>query len=410
MANKTKKFQDVSLEKVSDNTIVSDKSDNSVVLPVDFVEQNEVSSPAKEKEADGKKRPLFKHDKSKKKKTNVDAKEEESLIDKEFDEAIKGKKQKKEKKKLSWKRRLLNLGAITMMGVVTGCVLGYWYHNNLYSNVDPEMSEEDILLLYDDIGDAFVKATGGELSESERADWVAKAKAHGTTPANLSASENINLALFNIGLAKSYRIEGNGAVSTIANQSVYGLHAFDGQTYESIAISFGMKSVAHQLVMDKGSNMVKYTNAAPKKLQDGSASADWDKGSKKSLTLEECKAFAGGLPSSIHPYIISSKTIVDEASVAIETLTDEEGNLTYKMQFDLKPFESTRFYVRQMKMVSTLPDMPSFGSGYVKQTFIIDENWHLVQIDVEEKYSQIAFGVSASCVGTLTTTFENVVY
>ena len=113
---------------------------------------------------------------------------------------------------------------------------------------------------------------------------------------------------------------------------------------------------------------------------------------------------AGGLPSTVHPYIITSKTILDEQSVVVNQISGENGETLYTFTVNLDPINSVALYVRQMKMVSQLGSYPEFSD--VQNTFIIDENWNLVQIDVLEHYTQIAMGVKASCEGTLSTLFE----
>ena len=70
----------------------------------------------------------------------------------------------------------------------------------------------------------------------------------------------------------------------------------------------------------------------------------------------------------------------------------------------LHKVEGVLLYVRQMRMMSGLTSLPEFID--VENTFTIDEDWNLVQIDVKEHYTQIAMGIKATCEGTLSTTFK----
>ncbi len=384
MANKTKKFENISPKNEVNNIIIEEKKDNPSDLSPIFVDE--------------------KSNKETRKNDGLDVIETSSSdltesVNEEFEKAI---KPKKAKKKITWKKRLLNLGAITMLGVITGSGLGVWYSKTVLSTRDySEWTLEKIEMLKDDMDDVFANVFGRDLSDSEQKDWVNLAKSKGLTPLDLSASQNVNLAMHNITLAKSYNIVGSGLVKTIANQTVYGTHTFDGKTYEAVAMSVGtFAKLAHKLSLDKGAGVVNYIDAQPKNEKE----ADWEKGTKSQIKTDDCIDFAGGLPSTIQPYIISSQTSLEESKVTLEPITDENGNINYKFTVDLDPITSVLYYIRQMKMVSKLGSFPEFSD--VKQTFIMDENWHLVQIDILEHYSQIAMGVKASCEGTLTTTFD----
>lgn len=403
VANKTKKFENISLEKEVKDITIEEKKDNQSDLSTVFVdEKNQEKVNCKEPVDKDFSAPKTENKRKKSKRKNAqngDIQDEQTntSVDEEFEKAIKPKK-----KKITWKKRLLNLGAITMLGVITGSGLGVWYSKTVLSTRDySEWTLEKIETLKDDINDIFVDVLGQELTGSEQKDWVTLAKSKGLTPLDLTASQNVNLALHNITLAKSYNIVGSGLVKTIANQTVYGTHKFDGKTYESVAMSVGtFAKLAHKFTMDVGAGAVNYIDAIPKNDKE----ADWEKGTKSQIKTDDCIEFAGGLPSTIQPYIISKQTVLEESSVTIEPITDENGKVNYKFTVDLDPITSVLYYIRQMKMISKLGSFPEFND--VKQTFIIDENWHLVQIDILEHYSQIAVGVKASCEGTLTTTFD----
>lgn len=328
-------------------------------------------------------------------------KESGALVPVNEEQQTKKKKKKKPLKKTSWKRRAFNLATTCVLGIVTGCVLGSWYYNTTLKPQVDYPTDEVIATLQDDIDDVLASALGRTLSDSEKENWVDIAKSQGLTPADLTASQNAQLALFNITFADSYSAIGHGKCATIATQTVYGEITFDGQTYSATQISLGtFAKIAVRSQMDKD-NQGLITQVRGSNITE--TSADWT-GTPQSYTQADFIAMAGGLPSTVHPYIITSKTILDEQSVVVNQISGENGETLYSFTVNLDPINSVALYVRQMKMVSQLGSYPEFSD--VQNTFIIDENWNLVQIDVLEHYTQIAMGVKASCEGTLSTLFE----
>ena len=214
MANKTKKFENISLEKEVKDITIEEKKDNQSDLSTVFVdEKNQEKVNCKEPVDKDFSAPKTENKRKKSKRKNAqngDIQDEQTntSVDEEFEKAIKPKK-----KKITWKKRLLNLGAITMLGVITGSGLGVWYSKTVLSTRDySEWTLEKIETLKDDINDIFVDVLGQELTGSEQKDWVTLAKSKGLTPLDLTASQNVNLALHNITLAKSYNIVGSGLV------------------------------------------------------------------------------------------------------------------------------------------------------------------------------------------------------
>ena len=324
-----------------------------------------------------------------------------ALVPVNEEKQTKKKKKRKTLKKISWKRRLFNLATTCVLGIITGSVLGSWYYNTTLKPQVDYPTDEVIATLQEDIDDVLASVLGKSLSDNEKENWVEIAKSQGLTPASLTASQNVQLALFNITLADSYSAIGHGKCATIATQTVYGEITFDGQTYSSIQISLGtFAKIAVRSQMDKNNqNVIKQVRGS--NIQE--TSADWT-GTPQSYSQAEFIAMAGGLPSTVHPYIVTSKTILDEKSVVINQVEGEQGEKLYSFTVNLDPINSVALYVRQMKMVSQLGSYPEFSD--VQNTFILDENWNIVQIDVLEHYTQIAMGIKASCEGTLSTIFE----
>ena len=429
MANKTKKSNTSLANQVSDElkSNMIDSGDDKF-SPQSFVEKNKVSQHAIsfEEEQKLKQQELIEklaksaekigQPKAKKssKKKDKNGKQAENIVDEEFDKALKSKPNKK---KGRWKKRFLKLGAISMLGVLTGCGLGYWYYNTNYGNFfDPNSwTPEQIAALYDNEKEIIAKVVGKELTEEEQNNWF---NLTSLTPENLSASENALLALYNLSnpqITKAYRADGEGNVTATvgikASQSVYGLHSFDGETYISESASYGQfAKQAHRSSMDKNKKMVTHidgTTTSPKDITwtdhiGGKCSGTV--GLSQNMTAAAYKDVIGGLPDEVNPYIISSKTVIDN-DVEIKKVVDEEGKVTYSFTFQLKPVESTVLYVKQMKMVGGLDSYPMYEKGDITQTFTIDENWNLIEIYVAEHYEQVV-GFKASCEGWLKTIFN----
>ena len=162
------------------------------------------------------------------------------------------KRRKKPLKKTSWKEKRSTWPQPCVLGIVTGCVLGSWYYNNTLKPQVDYPTDEVIATLQDDIDDVLASALGRTLSDSEKENWVDIAKSQGLTPADLTASQNAQLALFNITFADSYSAIGHGKCATIATQTVYGEITFDGQTYSATQISLGtFAKIAVRSQMDK---------------------------------------------------------------------------------------------------------------------------------------------------------------
>ena len=199
------------------------------------------------------------------------------------------------------------------------------------------------------------------------------------------------LAEYNATLAERFHAEGNGRVATIATQSVYSEKNYDGNRYTFESISKGMMSVAICSAMDKGDDRVELYRGSNIQPND----AEWSLSDDDVYSLDEYEELAGSTPDAIQPYIISDKTVL---SSSIER--DGETGY-YTLTFELDPITSVLRYARQVRQTSGLSSYPEFKT--VSQTITIDENWNLICIDVHETYSVVAFGIPASCTGTLTT-------
>ena len=305
----------------------------------------------------------------------------------------KSKSKKPIKHKKSFKQRMKTIAVLAVLGVFTGSGLGVWYFNEvLRSNVnynDYDISE------YIVTADEVLQEVYGISSNQE--NWLETIRAseefRDFTPLDLTASQNFILAEYNATIAECYRVIGNGQVETIATQSVYSEKNYDGNKYTFESISKGLMSIATCSTTTKGSN---YTD-----LYTGSNiqpdSAEW--GNKQTYTNQDYIALAGSTPDTIQPYIISDKTILSSTEIAYD---NETGYYSFTLELD--PIFSVLRYARQVRQTSGLSSYPEFNS--VTQTITIDGDWNLISIDVRETYKVVAFGVPASCTGTLLSVFD----
>ena len=130
-------------------------------------------------------------------------------------------------------------------------------------------------------------------------------------------------------------------------------------------------------------------------------SAVWN-GAKTDYTRDEFKKLAGSLPSSLNPYIISTKTVLNN-NVSYEVSTSEEGKKLYTFTIQLDPIASVINYVKQVKMTSGLSGYPAFDD--ITITYTIDEDWNLVTTDILEHYV-VFYIAKAPCTGTLKTDYK----
>lgn len=304
---------------------------------------------------------------------------------------------KKLQKRVGWKRRLFNFAVVLVLGVATGSVLGGWYYNKVISSqIDySKYKVED----YIDDQMAIVRLATGKDSptEADIENFAELAKAQGKTPLDFTPSQNMALAEYKSTLADTFRIIGNGKVATIATQSVYSRRLFNGSRYTFESISKGLMSIARCSVMDKGANKIKYLDSGTNIT---ATSAQYNLSKAKDYTLADYNDFAGGTPDKFNSYIISSKTIIEEENVEV---TYNEENKTYEFTVNLDPIGSVLNYAKQVRQTSGLDGTPDFTS--VKIKVVMNEDWDMVQMQIEEKYS-VVYGVRAKCTGTLTLDFE----
>lgn len=298
--------------------------------------------------------------------------------------------------KFKWYKFLLSC----FLGIATGIFLGSWYSFiMLTSHVDYSTYSEEKLReneTYVDIISNVLKIANPTKEQCE--NWVELAKQQNITPKNLLPSQNFILAEYNATLAKSFKSTANGLVETIATQSVFSEKLFDGTSYSFSSISSGLMTIAVCSFMTTGIDSVE----TYKGNDVTSNSANWT-GEVTHYTMEEYKEIAGNLPSVLHPYIVTSKTIIRDKKEDIESDTINNKNV-YKFSIQLNPVTSVLNYIKQVKLTSGLSGYPTFDD--VAHTVYIDENWNFVKIDIVENYRIPYGGLQPKCKGTLSTEFE----
>ena len=283
------------------------------------------------------------------------------------------------------------LGILTVLGIFTGSGLGVYYFNNfLRSNVDySKLKPADYIKSVDDVLAKRFSIT----SSSDKENWIQIAQNQGLSPIDLSPVDNLILAEYNAKNASSYEIVGNGAVATIATQTIYSMRKFDGKTYTFESISKGMLNVANCDYMPKGARSVEVYKGANVTV----SGADWNY--SQTVSLDNYKAMAGTMPSDIQPYLISDKSVISSTDVVFD---DSKGLYSFTLHID--PVAGVLLYYKQVRRTGGLEGDPEFE--YVNLTVTIDEDWNLVSSYIQEKYVAIKFGLPNKCVGTLYSTYK----
>ncbi len=309
-------------------------------------------------------------------------------------------KEKKERQPLT-KRSLASLCVLLVLGIATGSVVGVWFKKNLLGTSLPppdyaSMSEAE---LRDDAYD--IAVTQGYTSK------VPFKEKNSIINAFIAAEYNLG------NFATSYYTYANGIVDTIAQQEIYTEKMYDGTTYYGSSISAGIISVGELALYNK-STPDQVTVIVGEKISKKSTgnkincsldncgyngqskyiyNVSYPKAKAKTQTLDEYKAIMGIGPDTIIPYIVSSKTVINDPSQTFKKVTDKDGAVCYNFQLVLDPQTSVKNYVNQMSHMSGLNDLPAFTSVVVNVSLtMVDGRIHFKTIDIDEHYS-IKYGI-----------------
>ncbi len=299
----------------------------------------------------------------------------------------KGKKVKKAKKnyeKTTFSHKMRVLATLMVLGIFTGSGLGVWYFNvNLKSNVDygSPSAADYIKPVSTVLSTNFPAIT----SASQHKDWLDYVG--DKTPNDVSAVDNVLLAVHNASLADSFLFTGNGkAISLGITQTVYSQRRHFDNIYTFESISKGTISVANFDYMEGNNDIEIYTGQNIEQRK-----ADWH--FNRQISQNDYEALTGSLPSGITPYIISEKTILSS-----DMKKDEETG-HYVITFNLDPVTSILNYYKEVRRTGGLEADPEFYS--VKYTATIDSRWNLITTEVSESYKAVKFGMGVTCNGTI---------
>ena len=306
-------------------------------------------------------------------------------------------RKEKEYQKGTFKKNMKSLAILLVLGIFTGSGLGVWYFNYaLKSKVDYSLYEVNEYL--PDINQRF-SSLFGITNEEDKENWVDIAREQGyenPLDSRLTPIDNYLLAMYNAEQEEEFVIESNGLVKSMGtSQTVYSLKTFNGNLYTFESISTGFITIAFhdEMPLDKNGNPEYVEIYNGKKGTITATSAEWELDER--LSISDYKEETGGLLSTLNPYIISEKTVLNLDTIEI-TVT-EEGY--YSMTFELHPIYSVLNYYRQVRRTGQLEADPYFSS--LSQTIVIDKDWNMISTYVEENYNAVKMGFGAKCYGTL---------
>ena len=282
---------------------------------------------------------------------------------------------KKSKFKTKKKSLYINLIIISVLAIFSGFFIGIWYVSNQAGGADiyKDINIEELL---DDVN-------------SIRKEAINK------SPLELGAVKSCVLAFDNTFNYENVIISSQGSVEAMGtSQAVTSNTIRIGDEICSENLSYGKYiKVADRFYLDAGSILHVKGNF-------NNNIVSWN-GDKQNLSLDEYENSMGGAMNEYILYIISSKTV--EKYSEITKL--EDGN--YSFNLELHKINSVVKYAKYMKATGGLQECPIFKEP-IKLSVVIDDNFRLVKVVSNEKYTavkKVVVNIKASSVGTLTTSF-----
>lgn len=186
--------------------------------------------------------------------------------------------------------------------------------------------------------------------------------------------------LVNIGLEKYRRSEncfsiGIGLADTVVKQTIRNYQIKNGDKYfeESISKS-SMVGVANRVIQDgKDGDIVLFKGSAT-----GSTTASYPS-EGTTYTQKDYKDYLGKTLDEMFIYLISNRSVLPEGNSV------EKNGEEVIINLNLNPDIASYYYKFQMKNISGLDGLPSFG--YLKQKYTFDKNMNLIALSVDEQYS-----------------------
>ena len=189
----------------------------------------------------------------------------------------------------------------------------------------------------------------------------------------------------------------------------------DGNIYFDKISYSGMAKVALKIEHTIGSDTYKHYKGNAKE----DLSATWEAPSTKPLSAYR-EAFGSGIDYMCN-YLVTPKTVQTSQVGAVKAYNPKAYNDYYKtgltyyefdLLLDIRINESTgefvyggvSNYMYEIKSTANANDFPVFS--YCKLHVVVDGNYRLVQIDIEENYQIIAYGFNANTTAKQTEMFK----
>lgn len=188
---------------------------------------------------------------------------------------------------------------------------------------------------------------------------------------DLQALDYYKIAIDNFYKKENYKIVGIGNVYSIINQKVNSTNIKNNNRYFTESLSKSSPGLINIAIGERyyKESEIKIYNGLP---NEAATEAKWNQDGE---TVDEEEFFSRYYKklSDPFPYIISSKTVIQE-----ETIDKSKFKLT------LDPKLSVYYYSKQMQYISKLDQLPIFSK--VEFFFEIDDNYDFKQIKILEDY------------------------
>ena len=281
--------------------------------------------------------------------------------------------EKKEKKPLKKRSRIIIAVSVTVACVVIGGIGGYFVGNMVFRSQNAiDYSKYSDLNSYEDDNEALLK----KFKSSKATDYTKDFK-----PYEMACIAIEKIKEHDYVIAKTYgEVDAMGVNQTVRATSIKNK---DEYFMENISASSMVKTAKRFFQKD---GVVKTYEGNSVKTE----SAEWEDNPTSELSLAEHEDKWGKDLSRSIIYIISSKTCFD-------TSTAEKTDKGYTLRLDLSPKYAVLRYVRQMVSISPIKD-PIFHS--VQFNLYLDQNLNLLSTEVNESYS-VVMVVTAESVARL---------
>lgn len=269
-------------------------------------------------------------------------------------------------------KKIVLFSSILLVAIVIGTVIGNSFITHINNTAFLKYNNED----YKDLPGDFTTLTT-------------------TAPESLLALEAYRIATAKLNNLEFYNILGSGVVK-VENGFLGELKLWGSAKKSNGVIDTSIVSYNQILTQYRVGLSYKYYIAEQaidfcfgKSYFDGAV--DWDKPNR--ITPEEYIKEWGLEPTEFFTYTISSKTVMQNSEAT--TFVDENGKTLLKFSMKLDPLTSTINYKTQLKKMSKLNNAPIFK--YVYFNFIIDDNFNLRNVEIEEAWSVYFHGPILNC-------------